>query len=128
MSGEVPDGAYRCAQCRHGKHLSAWAQSNVHGRLLDDGTVEESYSDQHTLFEGSIQCDRHPDAELQRRVNGRWTRWLACVWAEGQFRCREGQKRYFDRDVGPCPCCEGRGGHDVPVSRRRSPCSDNVTA
>lgn len=79
--------AYRCAQCRHGRHLSASAAAVVTGPLAPDGTLgAHDHVDEAYLHEDSIQCDRHPDAEIQRFGDGEWCRWWRCDGCKGRGR------------------------------------------
>ena len=62
--------AWRCAECGHGEHLSAWAHANAYGPLTQDGARElaEHVEVWEThVYEDSIQCDEHPDARIEER-------------------------------------------------------------
>lgn len=108
-------GRFRCSECGHGERLTAWAQSNVYGRLRPDGEVEESYSDQHTLFEESIECCDHLGGVVEAFIDGQWTRQEPCEWADDTYSCVGGTKTRYGASYGPCPACAGRGAMDVPV-------------
>lgn len=75
MAVERVEGELRCPKCRHGRHISAWAEANIHGHLGPDGLVQPDEIEQHgedDVYEGSIQCDRHPYLRLERWHEGRW--------------------------------------------------------
>jgi len=116
-SGVVPEGAYRCSECGHGDHLYACAEAIISGRLLPDGEVTQDDVTQTDLCVSSIDCEEHPapSSRLERWIGGRWTYWRRCDWREGAGRCEDGAAMYYERQVGSCPACGGRGGFDVPI-------------
>lgn len=76
---------YRCADCSHGKHLTAWAASTVHGPLGADGELDShDWEDDYQTHEESIQCTRHPDSAIERLVDGIWCRWWNCIRCGGE--------------------------------------------
>lgn len=90
VSREGAVGVYRCVGCGHGRKLTAWAHTNVYGRLLADGSVEESYSDQWETREDSIECREHLapafDAIVEKRGPEGWMRWGDCPDCAGSGR------------------------------------------
>lgn len=70
---EAQRPVYRCAECRHGRHLTAWAGANIHGPLAPDGSDLESYdwTDVWGIHEDSIQCSKHSDGVIEHRVGER---------------------------------------------------------
>lgn len=121
--------AYICEECGHGERLTAWATVLAEGALNAEGEVEEDWTEQTELHEDSIQCREHHDAAILKLVEGRYTRWQTCSWVQVEqdraarselrvhvrSRCVDGSRMYFRERIGACPCCGGRGGHDVPV-------------
>jgi hypothetical protein len=82
---EAQRPVWRCAECGHGRHLTAWAGANIHGPLAPNGTDLESddWVDVWGVHEDSIQCGEHPDGVLERRVGERWCRWWVCPNCDG---------------------------------------------
>lgn len=81
MSGQPVTEAsvYRCAECGHGRHLTAWGNASVHGPLGADGEIESfEWDEVWQVHEDSIQCARHPDGVVEKAIDGRWCRWWAC--------------------------------------------------
>ena len=103
------EGAFRCSDCGHGRRLSAWAGANVYGRLDERGEVDWTDGEQFELYESSIQCDLHPNAPLERKVNGRWSRWVNC----SASNCREGREAGYSHKR--CESCDGNLGRWVPI-------------
>jgi hypothetical protein len=83
---------YRCAECGHGKHLTAWANVCCHGPLGSDGHLTEyDWDEEDWLQEDSIQCAEHPDAVVEKLIDGTWCQWYQCRWCLGDGRsCDEG--------------------------------------
>lgn len=132
-----------CEDCGDGAHLEAWASGLFNGKLSRDGkTVEESWTEQPDgVHVDSIQCtvEGHADSRLLHRLpDGRYGAWRTCTWARvevrrihlgaavfgsGRFvlraeaseRCALGRRMVYSQDYGRCPCCNGDGGHYVPV-------------
>jgi hypothetical protein len=120
------EGEWRCGHCGNSDQLEACAGATVSGKLLPDGSVTESDSSQHTLFEDSIQCNLHPqgpDHLLERWFDGAWTRWVPCTHAvpdrrDGfglEYRCDGGAWVRYGQTLGRCPECDGEGGHWRPL-------------
>lgn len=85
--------AYRCAECGHGRHLTAWGNASVCGPLGADGEITEyEWDELWQLHEDSIQCARHPGAAWEKLVAGRYCRWYCCTRCDGDGR------------GGQCPC------------------------
>lgn len=80
----TPASVYRCAECRNGKHLTAWAIVLCHGPLDADGHLTEyDWDEEDWLHEDSIECSKHPAAVIEHSVNGEWCRWWRCPWCWG---------------------------------------------
>lgn len=103
---------YRCSECRHGRNLSAYAQAVSSGRLGDDGQLEthDDVSDCF-LFEGSIQCDVHPSAAVEKKLGSRFGRWLPCSECDGRGRRRDGYADVL------CRGCAGEGSRWQLIDR-----------
>jgi hypothetical protein len=71
---------YRCADCGHGRRLSAWAHANLYGPLGADGEISEydGIEPWEDPIEESIDCSRHPGAIIEKFTNGEWCRWWRC--------------------------------------------------
>lgn len=92
MSAKPETSVYRCADCGHGEHLTAWGAATVHGPLAADGEIaEDIWTEVYEVYEvheGSIQCSKHPDAVIERCIDGEWCRWWCCPWCLGDAgRC-----------------------------------------
>lgn len=84
---KAPASLYRCAECGHGQHLTAWGNASVHGKLGADGEIESyDWDDLWEIHEDSIQCERHPDAVLEKFAAGQWCRWWNCPRCGGRGR------------------------------------------
>lgn len=95
--------AYRCAECRHGRYLTAWAAANIQGKLGADGDLDTwDYTDTWGVFEDSIECSKHPSGVIERQVDGQWCRWWQCAACKGTGRTNQGE-HWRSRDGYPCP-------------------------
>jgi hypothetical protein len=75
---------YRCAECGHHRHLTAWAGALAFGPLHADGTLASHDTvEDDWLHEDSIQCGKHPGAVLEKSVDGQWCRWWNCPACAG---------------------------------------------
>jgi hypothetical protein len=95
-------GLYRCGECGHGHHLTAWAIVLAYGSLGADGHLADAgYDEEDRLFEDSVQCTRHPDSAVDMRIGGQWHRWWNCplCHGRGKVNVRDGY-RAVERD---CP-------------------------
>lgn len=94
--------AWRCAECRHGRNLTAWGNASVHGKLGADGEIESyDWDEVWEIHEDSIQCDRHPGAVIEKSIGSRWCRWWCCPRCDGDGRdgyCPEEGIRPADGD------------------------------
>lgn len=82
--GPAWTGAYRCAGCGHGRHLTAWGSATVHGPLGAAGDIEAfDWDEVWQVHEASIQCARHPGGLLEKNIGGRWHRWHRCPLCHG---------------------------------------------
>jgi hypothetical protein len=82
---------YRCAECQHGRNLSAWGDATVHGPLDDKGDIEYiNWEEVHEVHEASIQCSEHPDCILEKKINGQWCRWWTCPRCHDHEKDRKG--------------------------------------
>jgi hypothetical protein len=77
---------YRCEECGHGLHLTAWAAALTFGPLGADGQLEGSGIWDEVIHEDSIECSRHPDATIEKLVDGQWCRWWVCPQCKGKQR------------------------------------------
>lgn len=78
---------YRCADCLHGAHLTAWVIVLAHGPLGPDGKLAEvDYDEEDVLYEDSIACTEHPDSVIEQSVDGVWCHWWACFLCGGEPR------------------------------------------
>jgi len=85
------ESIYRCAECRSGKRLSAWAAVCVHGPLSLNGKMDSyDYDDETLLYEDSIRCADHPWNNIEKLVDGRWCRWWVCPTCRGERQTRWG--------------------------------------
>lgn len=93
---EAQRPVYRCAECGHGRHLTAWAGANIHGPLAPNGSDLESddWTDVWGIHEDSIECSEHPDGVIEHRVGEHWCRWWVCPRCDGNGRTSGGY---------PCP-------------------------
>jgi hypothetical protein len=41
------------------------------------------WDEEDRLHEDSIACTKHPDATIEKRVDGKWCRWWICPWCGG---------------------------------------------
>jgi len=93
---------YRCAECRHGRHLTAWGSASVHGPLGADGEIDYcDWDEVWQVHEVSIQCTSHPGAVLEKFIGGLWCRWWSCPRCTGDGRggyCPEDGIRPADGD------------------------------
>lgn len=90
-------GVYRCPECGHGHHLTAWGNASVHGPLGQDGEITAyEYDELYEVHEDSIQCSRHPDGGFDKFIGGRWCRWVDCPRCQGRgkFTVRDGLHDY----------------------------------
>ena len=79
---------WRCAECKHGQHLTAWGNASVHGPLGADGEITSyEWDELWQVHEDSIQCGQHPDAVIEKCVGGRWCRWWCCPHCTGDGHC-----------------------------------------
>jgi hypothetical protein len=82
---------YRCAECGHGRHLTAWANVCAHGPLGPDGHLTRyDWDEEDEIHEDSIQCTIHPDGAIEHRVGERWHRWWACPKCSGTGKASSG--------------------------------------
>lgn len=91
------EGSYRCAECGHGRHLTAWGLASVHGPLGPDGDIAEiAWDEVFELFEDSIQCSQHPAFDLHKFIDGRWCQWVNCprCHGHGNFTIKDGLRDY----------------------------------
>lgn len=93
-------GVYRCVTCRHGRHLTACATLIASGPVDTDGDLAEHNGIVEVdLHEDSLQCTRHPDGVIEKRVDGVWCRWWNCPRCNGVGNCRyQGDSHTY-----PCP-------------------------
>jgi hypothetical protein len=106
--------AYRCALCGHGKRLTAWALVLMHGPLGADGHLAENgYGEEIEVQEDSISCTKHPDAVIERMLDGAWCRWWSCPECDGRGWISGGSP-YPDY---PCPA-EPRTSAWQPVAHK----------
>lgn len=89
----TPEGAYRCAECGHGKNLWAWEGCNAYGPLAADGSHLDEHEDviEWGVHEDSIDCREHPGAVIEKFTKGRWCRWWSCPKCRGYGLTRDGQ-------------------------------------
>lgn len=121
MATERIEGERRCVECRHGKHISAWAGANIHGHLGRDGLIEALEVEQHgddDVYESSVQCDRHPAAELERWFDREWRRWNVCPDCEASGNGDIDPARSIGSQIVrfACPTCKGDGGSWLPFA------------
>lgn len=102
LAGSNPDGygcavrvdppggdasVFRCADCGHGEFLWAWAGALVEGPLGADGHLAGfEITEEDWLHEDSIDCQRHPGAEIEKLVDDQWCRYWRCPECEGKPR------------------------------------------
>ena len=123
---DTRQSAYRCAECGHGRRLYAIAPCNATGPLGADG--ELAHHDDVTgwggVYEDSIQCDRHPDAAVEKLAAGEWRRWWSCESCDGSGR------RHIDGYSYSCPSGTPAGAHSgwlTPSRRCASASADEAT-
>ena len=108
---------WRCAECESSEHMEAIAYGYVVGPLADDGDLL-SYDvvEDFGIEKDTVRCLEHPDAAVEKRVDGEWCRYQRCEWREGDYHCEYGRKMFYSRHVGSCPECNGTGNVFVPVA------------
>jgi hypothetical protein len=75
---------YRCAECGHGEHLTAYAEAVAFGPLGPNGKLARHDDvDDDIVFETSIACTVHLDATIEKLVDGGYGRWLDCLDCNG---------------------------------------------
>ncbi len=102
---------WRCAECRNGNHLTAWAQACTYGPLNKNGELErhDDVADCF-IFDDSIQCDLHPGAAIELKVNGRYRSFVRCDTCKGIGRVpRYGYDNHYANKIS-CRDCHGAGG------------------
>ena len=76
---------YRCAECGHGRYLTAWAIILAHGPVGPDGHIARyDWDEEDLLQEDSIECSKHPDSVTEMLVDGQWCRWWTCPSCKGE--------------------------------------------
>lgn len=107
-----PAERFVCAECGHGRNLTAFAYGYVGGPLAQDG-IELADCDQEfvetEVAKDSIQCSKHEGAELYRRVEGNLCRMVSCERCDGLGRA------LFRGYLEPCWICGSQGSWWAPV-------------
>ena len=95
----LKDDVYRCSECGHGRHLTAWFSGLAEGTVEGSRFGEEIYGWEDTeIQEGSLACSVHGDlVEIHKRVDGVWcapSRCPACT--RGETAGAYGRRRTCD--------------------------------
>src|SRR5215475_11275806 len=118
----MSEGAYRCADCGNGDHLTAWAIIVAHGPLGADGHLTQyDWDEEDWLHEDSVQCAEHPDGVIEHFADGRLCRFWVCAWCGGDGRYCDYIKEHKGwRPAGepPPPLPVGAGHVFDPESRQ----------
>jgi hypothetical protein len=92
---------YRCAECQHGRNLSAWGNASVYGPLDEKGDISYiEWEEVYNVHLDSIQCRKHPDPILEKKINGQWCRWWTCPLCQERD---EDRKHCPEEGVEPFP-------------------------
>ena len=79
-----PASIYRCADCGHGQNLTAIAGAHCGGPLAADGELASyAWVEDWGVLEETIECTVHPQAWLEKYIDGQWCRWWICPWCGG---------------------------------------------